>query len=267
MAIQDEFGRVGFFEDFLGNEAAVTLTDATAGARWNDILLTGISGDVAMTFTVDEPGGVAAFSGAAGAGDGVGLVGGRFVPSTMGTIAAGGRFKVSAATDYRAFLGWAETVALAEPVNPFTLSGTTLTSNDAGQAVGFYYDTGATTDDFRLHASSDGTELTTAAVKPSIDGSTTLGALGIRCSMTLTADRWMIWRVEIDPDGTVRGYFGDETMGNTLGLSHIATIAAGNIDETANYHPVMYLLEESTGDPTHEVDYFWGKGHRDWADD
>ena len=247
MAIQSSFGKLSFNEDFLGLRTA-TISDATA-ANYGDVLLVPVSGDVALTPTVDESGGVAAFSGAAGANDGIAIVSAPMQPSGDGPIWCEGRFKVSITTDYQAFLGFQETVSLTETVNPFTLSGTTLTSNNGGQSVGFYYDTGATTDDFRLHMSSDGTELTTAKVKNGFDASTTLGALGVRAGVTLTADEWMIFRVEIDPDGTCRGYFGRASMatsgvgrGSAEGLTLVGTIEAGNIDETALLHPIIQLF-------------------------
>lgn len=265
MAIQDAYGRIGFFEDFLGVGAAATLSDATAGTRFNDVTLVAISGDVAMDHTVDEAGGVVSFSGAAGAGDGIALIGGSpFRPSTNGTIVTGGRFKASAVTDYRVFAGLASTASLSETVNPFTLSGTTLTSNDGGSAVGFYYDTQATTDDMRFHASTDGTEHTTATVYDQYGSKTTLGALGIRANATIAADTYMVYKLEMDNDGTVRAWFGDESMARNKGLVRVATLAAGTLSTTRFYFPLLMLLEQSTGDPTHEVDYFYAFGARDW---
>src|SRR3990167_6047966 len=263
MAIQDEFGRIGFFEDFGGYAATVSIADATAGTQYNDITLIAVSGATDFILTVDESGGVASFSGAAGAGDGIALVGMPMVPSSNGTIRMGARFKGASATDLRVFVGWAETVAMAEPVNPFTLSGTTLTSNDAGNAVGFYTDTSANTDDFRFHYSLDGTEDTSAALSAAIDGSTTLGALGIRASCTLTADSWYVARVEIDPDGACTGWFGGPGMANQNGLSRVARMTGGAFDKDALVYPVLYLLAASTGDPLLECDYFWAKGNRD----
>lgn len=265
MAIQDSFGKIGFFEDFAGVGAAATISDATAGTRWNDITIIAVSGDVAMDHTVDESGGVASFSGAAGAADGVVLTSSPMIPASNGTIVTVGRAKVSAATDYRFFAGWQQTVSLSEAVNPYTLSGTTLTANAAGEVVGFYYDTQATTDDFRFMAGANSAASTSAALSYALSGATTLGSLGIRCNATLTADRWFAWRVEIDPDGTARGYFGDATMAKVNGLTHIATLKAGDLTTTVAYFPIVQLLEQSTGDPTHECDYFGATGNRTWA--
>ena len=266
MAIQSVFGKISTFEDFLGWAATVSIADATAGTRYNDLALIAVSGAVDFINTLDESGGVASFSGAAGAGDGICITSSPLQPSTNGTIVMEARFKGASATDLRVFVGWQETLDTAEPVNPFTLNGTTLTSNDGGNAVGFYADTQATVDDFRFHASLDGAELTTAAVLAPGSTSTTLGALGIRANATLTADSWYIARVEINPDGTALGYFGHTSQAGKLAPSLIARLtAAGAVDQTALYYPVLFLLAQSTGDPLLECDYFGFTGNRDWA--
>ena len=269
MAIQSVFGKWKVFEDFNGLVATTTISDATA-VRYNDLSLIAISGDTDMVSTVDESGGVMAFTGAGGAGDGVAIISSPMQPSTDGSIVMEARFKNSSATDFRCWVGWQETVSLTETVNPFTLSGTTLTSNDGGNAVGFYTDTGASTDDFRFHASLDGTELTTAACRTGagITAATTLGALGIGAGVTLTADSWYIARVIIHPGGTVEGWFGHTTMngGAALGPRLVARLTAeGAVDQTALYYPIIMLLANSTGDPTPEIDYFGATANRDWA--
>ncbi len=57
MPTQDNFGRLGFFEDFHGYAASSTLSDGTA-YRYNDITLAPMSGDVTFLNIVDETGGV-----------------------------------------------------------------------------------------------------------------------------------------------------------------------------------------------------------------
>ncbi len=266
MPIQDSFGKIGFFEDFQGltDDDNITLTGGTP-VQWNSVLMVPISGDVAQNVVVDEGGGVVSFSGAAQAADGIALLSAPMQPSGNGTIVVVGRWKASAVTDYRVFFGWQETCDRDATVNPFTLSSTTLTANNGGQVVGLYYDTQASTDGFRFMASSDGTAATTAALDQAREGSTTLGALGILAGDTLVADKFIVARVEIDPDGTARGYLGTTGMGNQNGLTLVATLAEGALDPDALYHPHMHLAEQSTGDPTHEVDYFGATGNRDWT--
>lgn len=264
MAIQDAFGKIGFFEDFQGIQASSTVSDGTAGTQWNDITIIGISSNVTFDFTVDESGGVASFVDDGAADSATVLTSAPMVPDSNGTIVVVARWKVSAVSDYRFFFGWQETVSLSETVNPFTLSGTTLTANNGGQVAGFYYDTQATTDDVRFMASSDGTASTTAAVSFAREGSSTLGSLGILVATTPAADAYMLARIEIDTGGTVRAYFGDESMGRTTGLTHIATLTAGGIDAAAVYHPVLFIGAQSGTANTGEVDYFGATGNRDW---
>ncbi len=265
MPIQDGFGKIGFFEDFQGltDDDDITLSDA-APIQWNQVLMVPISGDVAQNVVVDESGGVVSFSGAAGAADGIALLSAPMQPSGNGTLVVVGRWKASAVTDYRVFFGWQETADRDETVNPFTLSGTTLTDNNGGQVVGFYFDSQATVDGFRFMSSSDGTADTTAACT-SRTGATTLGTLGILAGETLAADSWIVARVEIDPDGAARGYLGAAGSANQNGLTLVCSLDAGTLDADALYHPHMHLAEQSTGDPTHEVDYFGATGNRDWT--
>ena len=264
MAIQEAFGKIGFLEDFQGVAASATITNAAVGTRYNDITIVAISGDITFTATVNESGGVGNFTDAGGAGDASVITSSPMVPSSNGSLVVTARWKVSAVSDYRCFFGWQETVSLSETVNPFTLNGTTLAANSAGQVVGFYYDTQATTDGFRLMAASDGTASTTAAVTAR-DGSTTLGSLGILAGETLAADSWITGRVEIDPDGTARAYLGAAGMGRQTGLTLVATLAKGALDEDAVYHPVLFMGSQSGTANTNEVDYFGAKGSRDWA--
>lgn len=272
MAIQSDFGKLSVFEDFFGYAASATISDGTAGTLYNDLTLVAISGDVAHINVVDESGGVGSFSGAAGAADGINAHVGVFQPSSNGPITYEARFKKGSATDLQIFVGWQETVSQSETVNPFTLSSATLTSNDGGNVWGFYADSTATTDDFRLHASLDGVELTTAAVTvgPSVrsltgQATTTLGALGVRCGVTLTSDSYYIARLIINPDGSAEGWFGHTTMANTTGLSLIGRVPAGTLDKDALYFAVWHSADASTGDTLNEIDYFAAKGSRDWA--
>ena len=264
MAVQSSYGKLAFNEDFLGLGAVATISDATAGTRYNDIGLVAISGDVDIIGTVDEPNGVLSATGAGGAADGIAYYSAPMRPDRNGTIWMEARFKNGSATDWRAFIGFVSTLNQAEVVNPFTLSGTTLTANNAGEAVGFYTDAAATTDDFRFLSSSAGTADLSASYTYTLDGQT-VGTLGIRANATLTADSYFIARVEIDPDGTARGYFGHESMRNTTGLTLVATLKAGTLTTTSMYFPLLLMAATSTGDPLSEVDYFRGGGNRYWA--
>lgn len=273
MAIQDSHGRLGFFEDFTRTfeDTDTTIVDAD-GLMYNDILIVAISGDVTANSTVDESNGVIQLSGAGGAGDGFAMISSPMRPDRNGTLVVGGRQKISSVSDGRFFGGWVQTVDRDETVIPFSLSGTTLTANSVGETVGFYFDTAATTKDFRLMSASSGTADTAARVRVgdavkglSGQATSTLGPLGIRCGATPTADKYWCWRVEMDPDGTVRGYLGDETMGHLNGLALVGTILSGTMSTSTLYFPMLFMNAVSTGDPTFEVDYFHAKGNRYWA--
>lgn len=273
MPVQSSFGKLSFNEDFLGIGATFQIADATAGTIYNEIGLIAVSGTVDVAYTVDEPNGVASFDGGGGAADGVVLYSAPMQPNLNGTQWVEARFKNASATDFRAFIGFQSTLNQAEPVNPFTLSTVTLTANNAGEAVGFYTDAAATTDDFRFMSSSAGSADTAARVRvgDAVKGltgqaTTTLGSLGVRAGVTLTADSWYIARVEIDPDGSVRGYFGHSSMSKANGLQLVATLEAGTVSASTITFPVCHLLATSTGDPIAEVDYFRGGGNRDWTD-
>lgn len=265
MTIQGGRGVVEVFEDFNGLLASTTLTSGTA-LRYNELSAIGVSGNGTLISISSESGGVMDSVGAGAAADGVAWITSPAVPTSNGTMVLEARCQVTVATDFRCFIGFQQTTSLTEPVNPFTLSGTTLTANAAGEVVGFYYDTAATTKDFRFMAGSNSSASTAAALDYALGGATTLGSLGVRTNTTLTAARWFIARVEIDTDGTARGYFGDETMANVNGLTHIATLRAGDLSTTAVYFPIVQLLTQSTGATHGQIDYFRFRCHRDWDD-
>ena len=251
----DEFGRIGFFEDFQGltDDDDITLSDATP-VRWNDVLLIPISGDVAQNVLVTDGGGIVTFNGDGSAGDGICLTSAPMQPSGNGPLRMSARFKLTAVTDMRLFVGWQETVDRDETVAPFSLSGTTLTDNAVGQVFGLYYDTGADTDDWRAAGASDGSIFTDSS------------SPGIRANSTPVADEWMIAKVEIDPDGTARAWYGDSSLDNpSVSMNLIDTLPSGNLDVDAFYHPILFMVAVSTGDPTFKVDYITARGNRDWT--
>jgi len=253
-------GRISVWEDFQ-SAVAQTLTDATE-YQFNQIRLAAISGNVAMDVSVAAGNGIATFSGAGGAADGVSLFTLPMNPATQGTLTMQARFKASALTSYGFFAGFQETVSLAEPVNPFTLSGTTLTANNGGNVFGLYYDTTATTDDVRAMASVNGVASTAALT----EGGVAYGTLGVRANTTLVAAKWQYVRIEMDPDGACRAYWGDQTLDPAgSGPKLVATLKAGVLSTSALYHPILTLVDPSTNDPLHSVDFFGAECYRDWS--
>ena len=268
MAVQSSYGKLVFNEDFLGIGATASIADATAGTRYNDIGLIAISGQTEIDYTVDEPNGVVNFTGAGGAADGIALYSAPMRPDRNGTIWVEARFKIASTSDGRIWCGFVSTLNQAEMVNPFTLSGTTLTANNAGEAVGFYTDFAATTDDFRFLSSTAGVADLSADYKYALNtapGTSAAGTLGIRALCTPASDSFYIARVEMDPNGRCRGYFGHESMANNTGLTLVADLAAGVMTVSSLYFPTLLMAATSTGDPLLEIDYFRGGGNRYWA--
>ena len=257
-------GNVRVWEDFIaGSDDDILAVVDADGLRFNDIFISAVSGQLDIINLKTEPNGVWRFNGAGGAGDGFALTTAPFQPSTQGTISAEVRMKASAVTAWRWYFGMAETIDQDEPVCPFTLSGTTLTANNAGQAFGLYFDTAATTDDVRFMLSSDGVASTTVTNRK---GSAALGSLGTRLNTTLAADSYIYIRAEVDPNGAIRMYYGDVTLdpGNT-GPQLVADIAGGSLDQTAFLIPYFFCVDTSTGDANYDVDFFGAMGGRDWA--
>ena len=263
MPIQGSRGKVISFSDFTQMGYTGVVADATT-TTIDGVSLMSISGDTTVTHVAGESGGVFNFNSAGAAGDGVSVAGAGGPAATCGPLFVEARWQSSVVTDCRLFVGFQETYAVGEPLVPFTLATTTLTVNATGEAVGFYFDGEATTDDFRFMAGSNSAASTTAALDYALGGQTTLGALGVRANATVTANRWTLFRVEVEPDGAVTGWIGDETM-NSNNLIKIATLRAGDITTTANLTPVVTMTCHSTGDPQHKLDYFLSSMNRDWS--
>ena len=246
---QGSRGGVTVWEDFMSfpDDGGLTIVDAD-GARYNDLRLSAISGDVNMDCVSTVGAGIASFSGAAGAADGINI-------STAGFKADDGqmwmecRFKYAAYADAQLFVGFQQTLDRDEAVNPFTLSGTTLTANNTGNTWGFYYDTAATTDDFRAAASAAG------AIK------SVSGTLGVRANATLVADKYVIVYVTVDQSGG-----GEAWLAVADGvLKLVDTIPAGTLATNVTLHPVAHLAAQSTGDELMSVDSFAAGGGRSWT--
>jgi hypothetical protein len=90
----------------------------------------------------------------------------------------------------------------------------------------------------------------------------------------MVAGEMIVVRVELNQAGEMRCYYGDESLDpRGTGLVQIGKLPAagpallpgGNLDTTAYYHPVVFLIDPSTSDPLWSVDYFWATGSRDWT--
>lgn len=173
----------------------------------------------AITFAIESNGVGAMTTGNAGTGfaaDGVYKVG-----PTTGTAATVAkryveRVKVSAITNVAIFMGFTDTASFEEPMS---LSTTTFTTA-ATDAVGFLFDTAATTDTIRFHAVDSDTD----------------NAAPVNTGLAFVADTYVELAVEIDTNGTARGYV-DGVL--------VATLATCISTDVALY-PVLTATARST---------------------
>jgi hypothetical protein len=125
------------------------------------------------------------------------------------------RIKTSAITTVSIFMGFTDTAAFEEPMS---LSGTTWTTT-ATDAVGFLFDTAATTVTIRF-----------MAVKNDVD------ATHVDTGLAYVADTYIELAVEVDTDGTARGYING-TLAGTLSTAVTTSVAL---------YPVLTATARST---------------------
>ena len=244
---QSEFGELKVWEDFLAPDNDVTW--GTGQFVVGNVAITSVN-EGSVEFTVDEPGGIAAFTSDTADNDNVAIYAGAFKPAD-GPLVMEARFKYSN-VDCAIYAGFTETLAIDTPVMPAEFATATMTYNGTGAIAGIQYDVDGTTDDFRAVFGDAGAVLSGA------------DANGTRSNATLTADRWFIARVEIDPNGAARVYFADQTANAQMKL--IKSISSG-IPTDVMLFPVLMLENRSGNARVLEVDYFYARGYRDWAAD
>lgn len=249
-------GSVEWGSDFTGiyNSVAWGATNLVSGDTWGEGIGFASVNEGSFASTIDEPNGVLAITTDTGDNDNAVLIGARCQPS-LGPCWAEARFKYSN-VDCAVFFGFTETLALDTPVMPAEFATATMTYNGTGGMLGFNYDVDGTTDDFRAVMGDGG-----AAVASSENGT--------RANATLTADRWFIARVELDPDGSGACYLAD--VGHVDGASVpqmrlIKRFTAG-LTNTDLFYPVLMIENRSANARVLEVDYFYGASGRDWKAD
>ena len=150
-----------------------------------------------------------------------------------------GRFRVksvTAITTRAIFVGFTDTVSLE---NPIEISGTTITSN-ATNAVGFVYDTAATTDQWYF-----------LAVNADVDSIALVPVPNFFTGLAPVADTWQNFGVEITPDGRAIGSFG---TGDKRKLVEVAW-ADSAVATTSLLTPTVLLETRTGGAATVYVDY------------
>jgi len=262
---QGSFGRIRAWNDFTALVPFAQATSTVPAALGNPLgdgwSLHGVNEGTTVS-TVDEPGGVIAITTDTGDNDNAFVSAGTFSPADGG-MECEFRLKIPtsvAATRAAVWCGFMETLSVATPVMPFETASTTTTYNTGGQA-GFGFDSDATAIDWRFGAGDGGAALATK------DANGTVGtALGIKAGATITADRWWVFRVEVDSSGIARGYLGDAQNDESGALTLIgeSTAALGVNDQ---FHATVGIENRSGANEELELDYAYAQGWRDWDTD
>lgn len=149
---------------------------------------------------------------------------------------------VTAITTRALFIGFTDTVAIE---NPIQLATATVTSN-ASDAVGFLYDTAATTAKWFM-----------AGVKGDVD--TAFSAVNLdNVQQAPVADEWQTFGVELNSDGVAVLYFGRDN-GSKYGLREVGRIANA-VTPTVLLTPIVCVETRTTAAKTAYVDYFKIRG-------
>lgn len=255
------FGIVGEWDgsDFGGKYGDLVVSTATMNIE-SGVGFVSV-GTPSFADVVDEPDGIIACLTGTSSGDNVCLIGAPMIPQNGGGVMEA-RFKNVANTSSANFFGYMSTLSSATPVLPATGSTATITYTGTGIMAGFMRDTGLTTDDWRAIYGSGGA---------GVAGS---GTTGTRANATMTGDKWVIARVEMQPDGGVYCWLGDVGHLDKNGLPSMRLVKrflgteqgrTAPITLSTVCFPVLMLETRTTAAKTIEVDYFKYRSFRNWA--
>jgi hypothetical protein len=143
-----------------------------------------------------------------------------------GGLMAEFKIKMSAPTDICVFFGFTDQVSALEM--PFTMSGTTLTSN-ATDAVGLLFDTDATTDNWKLVGVAGDTDATVqdAGVAPG-------------------TNTYETWRITISTGGTANFYKNGTQVGSAM---------TGSVGASTALTPVIAAFSRGAASRNVDLDY------------
>ncbi len=258
------FGRIRAWNDFTAIppiDAADTVPLANGSVLGGGWSLHGVNEGTVIAI-VDEPGGVIQVTTDTADNDNNFISAGTWVPANGG-MECEFRLKIPtsvAATRAAAWCGFTETLSVATPVMPFETATTTTTYNGTGGMVGFGFDSDATSILWRFGAGDGGAALATKDAT-----GTAGGAIGIDAAMTITADRWWVFKVEVFQNGLARGWAMDAASNNSeFRLIGETTAALGTAD---NFHATVGIENRSGANEELQVDYAYAQGWRDWAAD
>ena len=245
------FGEIRAFNDFTGTYETVTWDAATVelGGGWGLYSVNeGTIQDVK-----DEEGGIIQLLTDTGDNDNAALVAGPFKPSNGGCVMEA-RFKVADDLNVAIFAGFSETMSVATPVMPAEYATATMSINGSGGVAGLQYDMDGTTDFFRA-ASGDGGAVTgTNKSGTAITATTTTNS-----GQTVTADKFVVARVEISPSGRI-----DLSLAADKELTQVESIT-GAVTASDLFYAVLMLENREAAAKEFEVDYVYARGFRDWT--
>lgn len=257
------FGEIRVWEDFTHFEDNIAATGVASSIVFGtgyvsvgDVGLVSVN-EGSLAWTIDEPGGILAITTDTGDDDNACLVAGPFRP-TDGGMECEYRFKIdNLTTESAIYAGTSETMALDTPVMPAEFATVTMTYNGSGGMMGANFDIDGTTDDFRAIAGDGGA---------GAGGSSTTG---VRANEVLTTDEWYLVRVEVGNDGNGTVYVGHK--GDQMDRIAATGAVQGKSWTGAPINPndrqyAVCMVENRTGAANvFEVDYFFARGFRDWA--
>ena len=235
------YGRLKVFEDFLGAPEVTAMATVAASAGNIGYVCTN---EGTMRATVDEDGGVWAFTTDTADNDNFALYAGPFKPSNGGCFMEA-RFKVADITKCAVYCGFSETLDAANPVCPAEYATTTLTVNGTGGMVGALWDSDGTSD-YWMAVAGDGGEAATGA--PAVT------------SQAAVNDEYDVVRVEIGADGKCDVYLAAKGGILTLIKSFDSPITTSDLQ-----HAVLLIENRAAAASVMEVDYFYAEGGRDWT--
>lgn len=229
----DAFGTYGshiIHEDFYGGHKLAT---------------SGVNTEAVTTYTVDETDGVLALTTGGADGDtaviGSGAV---FSPATNGPLALEARIKMPSLSNQTAWIGFNDqSGGTDEVVDAGTVDASTV------NAAGLYFDSAVDANQFNEYIATGGTETQQHLI-----------------TETVTADQWVVGRVEIDPDGTVRTYYSAPLGTGGVGTGSLRQVAERPqaILPTAKLFPEVYSAGNTSATATVEIDYYHFTANRDW---
>ena len=266
---QGTYAGINLFEDFLfadmdATEAAIA---DTAPERIGLVTVGGNGSAVTVAATVDEPGGVLSIDVTDNtADDGFAVYSAPLKPSD-GRATLEVRCKVNDISATNFYCGFMESFTPSDPNQgePFTMATTVITVVNLGVTAFIFVDHNATNDDWYFAAAQDAT---IAAGVDTTDPPTGGGRAGADLSGATGDDSWVIFRVEIEQDGTAFGYVGSthtDSIDAGEGLKLVGQTSRGALDATAMVYPVLMMNNNAGTGVTGEVDYFAVRGDRDWT--